>query len=465
MTSITRSNKLTALVAGIILLASIPGHADRITAGDAHSLAAKWDGSQFVWGANDNGQFGDGTELDSLNPVPVVDIRYNALDRALAVVSHGNNNLVLIDDDTLLGWGPNENLQLGSGLLYSGNYLGEVPEEDDGADDGTDDEEEEQPEEVVGNPLTYPEAVVDSDGKPIANIVSIALGANFAAAINQEGQVLVWGNLDAFENREQDREPVNRFRDKFFDPDMEFIDSRYLDGDPIDEYDLRYMIDVNGNRYSGITQIAVGDDHLLALTADGQVLSWGDNTSGQLGDGSQVQRPFPVYVRDPQGVLLSDIKHISARAGGSYAVGNNGHLLGWGSTLFTTDERFAVHVRDGDDIAITAIRSIAPGDSHVLAITFDGKVVGWGSNSNGQLGIGSNADVSGTAKVITRNGQRLADVAEIAVGSTHSLAVLHSGLVYAWGAGENGRLGDGTNIDSYFAVNVRSRSNAAFSLY
>ena len=64
--------------------------------------------------------------------------------------------------------------------------------------------------------------------------------------------MLVWGNLAAFEPREESREPVNTFRDKFFDPSIEFIDSQYKDGDPVTDFDLKYMSDAEGNRYTGI---------------------------------------------------------------------------------------------------------------------------------------------------------------------------------------------------------------------
>jgi alpha-tubulin suppressor-like RCC1 family protein len=456
-----------------LLLISGAIYADRIAAGDAHNLVASGNGGQFVWGANANGQLGDGTTLDALNPVPVVDIRYNSVDGAIAVASHGDNNLVLLDDATMLGWGPNENSQLGSGLLYSSKYKGDEPDDGDGTDpdDGTDSAEE----DPVSNALVFPAEVVDPDGKPISNISAIDLGANFAAAINQEGNVLVWGNLAAFQDTEQEREPVNRFRDKFFDPNIEFIDSQYRDGDPARDYHLQYMRDEVGNRYTGVIAIAVGDRHLLALTSTGQVLAWGDNSAGQLGDGTLTQRPYPVYVRSSQNVIISEIPAIAAHGDASLAVQPDGRVLGWGSTLLATpldtetsdrlQQYYARPLVDGEGNAITGIRKVALGESHALALTLDNRVVGWGSNSNGQLGDGTNSSASQLTKVVLSNGQQLHDIIEIAVGSSHSLALHRNGNVFSWGAGESGRLGDGTNIDSYYAVNVRNRDNNIFSLY
>ena len=470
-------NNLSIIFGALGLLVSGPLLADRITAGDAHNLVARGDGSQYVWGSDANGQLGDGLTLDALNPIPVVDIRYNSLDGAIAVVTHGDNNLVLLDDATLLAWGPNENGQLGSGLLYSGKYKGD--EADDGGDgidpgDGT----KPEPGEPASAAITFPTEVVDPDGKPISNITAMALGANFAAAVNQEGSVLVWGDLDAFKDTEEDREPANRYRDKFFDPSIEFIDSMYRDGDPAGDYDLQYMRDAQGNRYTNITAVAVGDSHLLALTNTGHVLAWGENSFGQLGDGTLTQRAYPVFVHNSQQVMIANIASIAARGTTSMAVSADSRLLGWGSTAFVApvdnnspnliarpEEPYARPLADRDGKAISGLRRVVLGESHMLGLTLDAHVKGWGSNSNGQLGDGTNFLVSGTSTVILGNGQPIGNIIEIAVGSSHSLALRQDGYVFTWGLGDNGRLGDGTNIDSYYAVNVRDRNNYPFSLF
>ena len=425
--------------------------------------------------------FGDGTTLDALNPIPVRDIRYNILDGAIAVASHGDNNLVLLDDATLLGWGPNENSQLGSGLLYSGNYRGVVPDDGEDATDPEDGTDPDPEPEIPSPALTFPTEVVDPDGNPISNVTAIAMGDSFSAAVDQAGSVLVWGNLASFEEREVSREPVNTYRDKFFDPTIDFIDSQYKDGDPNYDYDLKYMLDGEGNRYTGITAVAVGSGHLLALTNTGHVLAWGENSAGQLADGTLTQRAYPVYVKNEQQVMIGNISSIAARDSASIAVTADGRVLGWGSSVIAqpldTDSLststiidrpeapYAGPLYDGEGNAITGILRVAMGDSHMLGLTMDRKVKGWGSNSNGQLGDGTNFAVTGTATVILGNGQPIGNISEIAVGSSHSIALRHDGQVFTWGSGENGRLGDGTNIDSYYAINVRDLNNNVFSLY
>jgi alpha-tubulin suppressor-like RCC1 family protein len=173
--------------------------------------------------------------------------------------------------------------------------------------------------------------------------------------------------------------------------------------------------------------------------------------------------------------MISAIPSIAAQGNASLAVRADGRLLGWGSSALATplvtessdrlQQYYARPLVDGEGNAIAGIRRVALGASHALAMTLDNRLVSWGSNSNGQLGNGTNNAVSGTAKVVLSNGQPIRDVIEIAVGSTHSLALHGNGQVFAWGSGENGRLGDGTNIDSYYAVNVRDRNNGPFLLY
>src|SRR5262249_61585829 len=83
----------------------------------------------------------------------------------------------------------------------------------------------------------------------------------------------------------------------------------------------------------------------LALASDGHALAWGNNVSGQLGNGSNAPSPIPVQVKLPAGVT------------------------------------------------VTAIRA---GCDHSLALTTSGGLLGWGDNSFGQLGIGSAASNEST---------------------------------------------------------------------
>lgn len=468
-----KSKQLAYLLLSSLLLSGTTS-ADRITAGSAHNVVIRGDSYVYAWGANESGQLGDGSTLDALNPLNVVDSRYQAINGGVAVTSYGNNNIVLMDDGTLLGWGDNTSGQLGSGVLYSSLYKpfgdkngGEDPETDL---DAGDDEDIDEPTNAA---IEFPAEVVDPAGVPIANVVTIATGSSFSAAIRQDTTVIVWGDLSAFEDVEEERYGSEPYRDKYFDPDAEIIDSPYLYDDPAEKAELLVMRDAAGNPVTGIMDIAVGDDYLLALTDQGFVLAWGDNSTGQLADGTYASRSYPVFVQNTVRQPISRITSVVANGNVSMAVRADGFVLGWGGAaiavpLDETDQQalpLADYVRDGLGIKVSGVRRLALGVSHTLAIKFNNTVFGWGSNSNGQLGDGTNATVEGITTVVTSEGKALSNVYEIAVGDSHSLAVRADGQVFAWGLGDNGRLGDGTNIDSYYAVKVRDRNNLPFSLY
>jgi alpha-tubulin suppressor-like RCC1 family protein len=474
------SARLLVLVSSITF--SFCADADRIASGAAHNVVFSGSGYVSSWGANDSGQLGDGSTLDAFNPVNVVESNYSALSGAIAAVSYNNNNILIMDDNTLLGWGENENGQLGSGFLYSGKFL-KAPgdEDDDDEDNGTPDPDEPDGTEsgttIDASPIQFPTPIVDTGGVPISNVVQVDTGSNFSAAVTQAGTVLIWGDLSAFEDLEKQREPVNPYWEMYFDPDGEFVEGPYLEGDPDTGIEMMEMRDANGNLINGIVSVAVGDNHLIALTNTGFVLAWGANDAGQLADGTLRQRAFPVYVLESADRRLSGISSISAYGNGNAAVKRNGHLVGWGSSLLAVpladevidpsrpDQSFAAAVLDDEGNPIVGTRRVVLGASHVLAITFHNTVIAWGDNSSGQLGNGTNSSVEGTSTVVTSSGSPLRNVFEIAVGESHSIALRSDGQVFAWGNSENGRLGDGTNIDSYYAVQVRRRDNFPFSLY
>jgi len=183
--------------------------------------------------------------------------------------------------------------------------------------------------------------------------------------------------------------------------------------------------------------IATGASHSLALLRDGAVVAWGDNSEGQLGDGSRIDRSFPLPVRG-----LDDVVGISA---GSYhnlalladkrvmAWGNNQEgVLGDGSTARRRLKPVAVAGIGGEVVAIAA------GGSHSLALTAEGTVWSWGWNRQGQLADDGPIDQWDAPLLSHRNLAApvygLSGTADsIAAGEYHSLARLADGRVYGWG--------------------------------
>ncbi|MBL0226588.1 MAG: hypothetical protein IPQ16_13755 [Geobacteraceae bacterium] len=146
------------------------------------------------------------------------------------------------------------------------------------------------------------------------------------------------------------------------------------------------------------TTLSVGGDHMAGIKADGTLWTWGANHTGQLGIGTaEFTKENPVQItsagtswRSVAAGGYNETAHtIALRADGTvWAWGDNSSgQLGDGTT---TQRRSPVQV--------TALGSgnvaIAAGTYHSMAIKSDGTLWAWGSNANGQLGIGNTSNAS-----------------------------------------------------------------------
>jgi alpha-tubulin suppressor-like RCC1 family protein len=184
----------------------------------------------------------------------------------------------------------------------------------------------------------------------------------------------------------------------------------------------------------GVIAVAAGFDHSLALLANGTVMAWGNDLSGQLGNLSG-QSNVPVEVKGLSGVIAiaagTEFSLALLKDGTIEAWGYNGNgQLGDGKT-----EQSATPVAVSGLSAVTAIS--AEGD-HSLALLGNGTVQAWGGNFFGQLGDGTTED-----KHVPTPVSGLSGASGIAAGGRHSLAVLGNGTVQAWGSDELEQLGDG----------------------
>lgn len=98
------------------------------------------------------------------------------------------------------------------------------------------------------------------------------------------------------------------------------------------------------------------------------------------------------------------------------------------------------------------VLSLAVGGRHALALLSSGTVLAWGDDSHGQLGDGKlSANHDAEVPVAVKH---VSDAIAVAAGGEHSLALLGNGTVEAWGANDDGQLGDGTTRDSDVPVLV-----------
>ncbi|ETR66773.1 MAG: hypothetical protein OMM_12359, partial [Candidatus Magnetoglobus multicellularis str. Araruama] len=148
-----------------------------------------------------------------------------------------------------------------------------------------------------------------------------------------------------------------------------------------------------------ITFVSAGGYHSLALKVDGSVWAWGENYSGQLGDGTTSSSSTPAQIGS-----LSNIILIAAGFNYSIALKNDGTVWVWGDNRYgqlgggiTPNITSPVKIAD-----FTNVVSIGIAGGHTLAVKDDGTAWAWGDNYYGQIGNGMKDHKSTPEKVISR---------------------------------------------------------------
>ncbi len=177
---------------------------------------------------------------------------------------------------------------------------------------------------------------------------------------------------------------------------------------------------------STVTAVAAGEEHSLALLANGTVLAWGDNHEGQLGDGTTKTSAAPVPVPG-----LSGVTAIAAGSLFSLALLNNGTVMAWGDNRegqlgdgTLRNSAVPVPVK-----GLSRVTAIAAGALHSLAVLANGTAMAWGDNELGQLGIGRQVSLRAVPTPIAK----ITGITQIAAGEQHSIALLSDGSVWVWG--------------------------------
>ncbi len=316
-----------------------------------------------------------------------------------------------------MAWGEDGNGQLGIGTTKVAGPFGEAP--------------------WVFTPM----AVND-----LSNVTSVSAGYAHTLAVSEGGSVMAWGlNSDGQLGVASSAGP---------EVCEEAIWKKY-------EPCSTNPVVVPG--LSGVRQVAAGGSHSLALLENGTVMAWGNNFYGQLGQGTTAGPEMcetPGYVdpvhscsTSPIAVPgLTGVVAVAAGADTSFALLENGTVLGWGLNEFGDLGNGDAGVEPCGDGAsrcnltptpasgLSHVTAIASGRAHSLALLSDGTVMAWGSNNTGEIGDGSQQDAYVPVPVMG-----LTDVTAVAAGSNDSVALLADGTVDDWGDNSYGQLGVGTS--------------------
>eukprot|EP01080_Neovahlkampfia_damariscottae_P012452 gene12452-6203_t len=184
---------------------------------------------------------------------------------------------------------------------------------------------------------------------------------------------------------------------------------------------------------SNVKQVATGILHSLVLLNTGRLYSFGRNHQGQLGDGTLDKKNVPTLI-----TTLQNIEKIVASESFSIVLDIHGNAFGFGANFYG---QLGINTGSGTStptiVNIQNITQIAAGGSHSLFLRSNGDVYSSGSRLFGQLGDGSN---SGSqiypSKIIS-------GISHISAGYYHSLALGLNGIVYGFGMNSRGNIGMG----------------------
>jgi len=356
-----------------------------ISTGNSHSLALKNDGTVWAWGWNINGQLGDGTTTQRTTPVQV-----STLTSVTDISAGGGHNLAIKNDGTVWAWGANSSGQLGDNTTT----------------------QKTSPVQVKG---------LNNSGF-LTDVTDISAGSH-SLAVKSDGTAWAWG--------------PNAY------------------GQLGDSTTTQRNTPVQVNNLTDVTTISAFIEHSLAVKSDDTIWAWGYNGSGQLGIGNTTNSNTPKLV-DSLAALMSSSPPVQIAAGVNHSLVllDNGTVWAWGRNNSGqvgngTTTNSASLARAG---SLTDIIAISAGDSHSLALKSDGTVWAWGSNSSGQLGVNTYFTVINTPIQVSN----LTGIIAISAGNNHSLALKSDGTVWAWGYNGYGQLGNSTTNSSSTPVQVKS---------
>ena len=216
------------------------------------------------------------------------------------------------------------------------------------------------------------------------------------------------------------------------------------------------------NPLSDIAAISSGGFHACALTINGNVKCWGYGDRGQLGNRAEdnSSTPVDVHTSPSDDNPLSDIAAISSGNNHTCALTTSDNVKCWGygdhGQLGNREENNSstpvdVHISFSDDNPLSGIAAISSGSNHTCALTTNENVKCWGYGGSGVLGNREENNSSTPVDVHTNfsDNAPLGSIAAISAGSAHTCVLTTNRNVKCWGAGGNGRLGNGqTNSNS-----------------
>ena len=382
-----------------------------VSAGGYHTVALKSDGTLWAWGSNSNGQLGDGTTTSSLVP-----LQESTAATDWSSISVGSDHTVAIKSDgTLWSWGYNVAGQLGDGtktdssvpvqestaatdwISSSAGYEHTVALKSDGTLWGWGDNNRGE----LGNGTTTDSLVPVQEDTAATDWSSISAGNWHTVALKSDGTLWAWG----------------------------LNDKGQLGNGTIANSSVPVRENTAATDW---ISVSAGGNHTIALKLDGTLWAWGDNSSGQLGDGTTTNSLVPIQ----ESTAATDWSSVSAGLRHTIALKLDGALWAWGSNYgklgdgTTTNSLIPIQEITG----ATDWSYVSAGYGHTVAIKVDGTLWAWGDNSSGQLGDGTTTN----SLVPIQESTAATDWSSVSAGGRHTIALKLDGALWAWGSNYHG---------------------------
>lgn len=384
----------------------------QIDAGSYGVCARTSAGTVYCWGNNDDGELGDGTSTNTFVPVRMRNADGSVLSGVTEISVGEDHSCALLSSGQVRCWGYNNYGRLGDGSTTT-----------------------------TATGTTVVAVGQSSGGTPLSGVSKLASGGRHTCALLTSGGVVCWG----FNDRGQlgnDTSSLSGNTAEYSTTPVNVLAVGQTNG---------------GIALSGITDIAAGHSHTCAATSAGDVVCWGSDSYGQIGQGLYAHTDVPVQVvGSTPGSYLTGASSISAGYRHSCALLTSGEVncWGWGSNgklgngLTSNSNQPVVVIAPGESAggsALGGIASVHAGYSFTCAKTTSGQAVCWGSNwdsegGNGTSGSNSLAPVAVVASNESSGGTALSGVSAMTVGYFFGCATLTSGTTQCWGQNNYGEI-------------------------
>ena len=400
-----------------------------VSTGISNCMAIRNDGSLWVWGFNEAGQLGDGTQNSKNFPQKLSESNW------IKIAPGGYHTIAIKSDSTLWAWGKNNYGQLGDGST---------------------------------NEKLYPIQIgTDKDWSQIST------GFNHSIALKSNGSLWGWGRNTHFQ--------AGGFGvDSVFLPTQIGVETDWIQIASGYNHNLVLKSDHTlwswGDNFGGQLGIGIisrsvplsqeitfstdwksisgGQYHSLAIKNDGTLWAWGNNSDGKLGDKTYISKLIPTIISDD-----TTWNQIAAGIWHSMALKNNGTLWAWGwnnlgqfgdSTF--TDSNIPIQIGNNGDWSSISVR-----DYHSFGLKSNGTIFTWGNNYYGQLGNGTTITNNIPTEIFTIKLDSILGNTVICQGSTVTYFVENNAdsITYIWTL-PNGWIGNSKT--NFITVKVDSNS-------